>query len=265
MPAQQRIQRPAPMYMQVAREVAREIESGTYKPGDVLPSEAQMVDAFGVGKATVRQAVAELRAMGLVDVRQGKGSIVRGPALQGHPMDRGIYRRSARSGPRWEVPQPPEVEEPSISRVVLDGTTAALLDQADQDALSVERLLRDPDTDVRTAHRTLIPLSVAAEVPALADAPDAPTAALFEHLAAAGHTLTWAEHVSARIPLPDERATLRLPDASPLLITHRVTYGDQRRPLLCEELRAPAAGVRLVFPVQAAKAPANKPARAKSA
>ena len=49
------------------------------------------------------------------------------------------------------------------------------------------------------------------------------------------------EHVTARTPYPDERTALGLNDASPLLITYRITAdAGQDRPLLWEELKAPA-------------------------
>ncbi|MEU5959562.1 winged helix-turn-helix domain-containing protein, partial [Streptomyces sp. NPDC047525] len=66
MTARKHVQRPEPMYMVVARELANEIKEGRYEPGQLLPSENELVEIFGVGKATVRQAVAELRGMGLV-------------------------------------------------------------------------------------------------------------------------------------------------------------------------------------------------------
>ncbi|CAM5447509.1 hypothetical protein SVIOM74S_04715 [Streptomyces violarus] len=43
--------------------------------------------------------------------------------------------------------------------------------------------------------------------------------------------------VRARMPLPDERATLQLPDATPILHLTRVTHGTADRALILEELR----------------------------
>ncbi|MEU2608631.1 GntR family transcriptional regulator [Streptomyces albus] len=254
-------QRPAPLYAQLAQHLAEQIKDGTYSPGDLLPSESQMEREFGVSKPTIRQALASLRSMGLTEVRQGKGSIVRGvAAAQGQPVSRAIYRATTRKGPKWSLPtHPMEAEAPSVTRMAIEGTPASLLDQADQDAFCVERLLTDADTKSRMSHRMLIPLAVAAEIPALAEAPDAPIAELYQHCADAGHPLTWEEQVTARMPLPDERTTLRLPDAAPLLVTYRVTYGTDTRPLLCEELRAPATSTRLVFPVMPTKAPKKAP------
>lgn len=47
------------------------------KPGDFLPSEAELVKNLGVGKSTVREAVKMLQAMGVVEVRRGQGTVIR--------------------------------------------------------------------------------------------------------------------------------------------------------------------------------------------
>ncbi|MET9830699.1 hypothetical protein ABZ078_15580 [Streptomyces sp. NPDC006385] len=66
-------------------------------------------------------------------------------------------------------------------------------------------------------------------------------------------------------PNPYERAALGLSDASPLLITYRITTdADQGRPPLCEELKAPAATCQLTCPVTPAKATTQRAARRRS-
>lgn len=57
-------------------ELRRIIERGDYKPGDRLPSEAEITRQFGVSRTVVREAVAALRADGLVQPRQGSGVYV---------------------------------------------------------------------------------------------------------------------------------------------------------------------------------------------
>ncbi|GAA2085077.1 GntR family transcriptional regulator [Streptomyces albiaxialis] len=245
------LEAPTPRYMQVARRVADEIKAGKYVPGDLLPSEAEMVRRYGVGKHTVRSAIGELRSMGLIDVRQGKGSIVRGRPGPTHEISRAI----SRSGKKWKVHGDlGEAGDPAVSRTTFDGLPGELMDRQDQDAFSVDRLLYDPDTGARVAHRMLIPLATAALAPALGKEPAAPVEEIYGQLSAAGELLSWTEHVTARTPYPDERTALALADASPLLITYRITHGTDERPLLCEELRAPAAHNRLVFPVRPSRA-----------
>jgi len=53
-----------------------EIKSGSLKPSDKLPTEQKMIAAFGVSRTVVREALAALRAEGLIDTRQGAGAFV---------------------------------------------------------------------------------------------------------------------------------------------------------------------------------------------
>ena len=64
-----------PYYMQVAGALREEIIGGQFRPGDRLPSEAELRERFRVSTATVRGAFDQLRAEGLVVSRQGAGSL----------------------------------------------------------------------------------------------------------------------------------------------------------------------------------------------
>jgi GntR family transcriptional regulator, transcriptional repressor for pyruvate dehydrogenase complex len=58
--------------------LAAEIASGRLSPGSRLPTEQQLTAALGVSRTVVREAVAVLRAEGLVETRQGVGAFVMG-------------------------------------------------------------------------------------------------------------------------------------------------------------------------------------------
>src|SRR5215468_6218182 len=60
----------------IAERIASEIMSGKLPPGARLPTEQEMVAAMGVSRTAVREAVAALRAEGLVVTRQGAGAFV---------------------------------------------------------------------------------------------------------------------------------------------------------------------------------------------
>ena len=71
----------SPLYGQLAQILRTGITTGHYPPGSWLPSEQALADAQGVSKATVRQALAALRAEGLVEVHNGRGTwVLRAPA-----------------------------------------------------------------------------------------------------------------------------------------------------------------------------------------
>jgi len=46
------------------------------KPGDKLPPERQLAETFGVGRSSIRDAVRRLQAMGMVEPRQGHGTVI---------------------------------------------------------------------------------------------------------------------------------------------------------------------------------------------
>jgi GntR family transcriptional repressor for pyruvate dehydrogenase complex len=69
----------------LVRRLSAEILSGKLEPGARLPTEQQLVEALGVSRTVVREAVAVLRADGLVVTRQGVGAFV-AEHRQGRPF-----------------------------------------------------------------------------------------------------------------------------------------------------------------------------------
>ncbi|GAB4360650.1 MAG: FadR/GntR family transcriptional regulator [Kiloniellaceae bacterium] len=64
----------------VIADLRRQIDSGALKPGDKLPTEQALIRQFGVSRTVIREAVAGLRADGLLEPRQGVGVFVLEPA-----------------------------------------------------------------------------------------------------------------------------------------------------------------------------------------
>ncbi|MDR6711154.1 GntR family transcriptional repressor for pyruvate dehydrogenase complex [Pseudomonas hunanensis] len=58
------------------------IEDGGYLPGDALPSQRDLADQLGVSRASLREALSSLSALGLVSVQPGKGVFVQAPQAQ---------------------------------------------------------------------------------------------------------------------------------------------------------------------------------------
>ncbi|MGR6923070.1 GntR family transcriptional regulator [[Actinomadura] parvosata] len=66
-----------PLYRQLADLLRGRIEAGEFAPGENLPSEAQLAQAYEVGRDTVRDALAALRGEGVIITVKGSGSQVR--------------------------------------------------------------------------------------------------------------------------------------------------------------------------------------------
>ncbi len=61
---------------ELIKRLSAEIESGRLAPGDKLPAEHEIMTSTGVSRTVVREAIAALRAQGLVITRQGAGAFV---------------------------------------------------------------------------------------------------------------------------------------------------------------------------------------------
>lgn len=65
-----------PAYEQVKAWIREHIASGAWKPGDPVPSEAALMEQFGISRMTANRALRELAAEGLVNRVQGSGTRV---------------------------------------------------------------------------------------------------------------------------------------------------------------------------------------------
>lgn len=79
MPSGQALDRSSavPLYYQLQELLRQQIESGVWEVGDLLPTEHELCDRYGVSRVCVRQALAILEADGAIDRRRGRGTVVR--------------------------------------------------------------------------------------------------------------------------------------------------------------------------------------------
>lgn len=67
---------PIPLYFQVARQIEAAIERGDLQPGQRLDNEIDLADRYGLSRPTMRRAIEELVAMGLLVRKRGVGTQV---------------------------------------------------------------------------------------------------------------------------------------------------------------------------------------------
>ncbi len=68
-----------PIYTRIVADIRASIASGELKPGDKLPSVAELRAHYSASNTAVRNAMLVLREAGLVQGHQGKGVYVRVP------------------------------------------------------------------------------------------------------------------------------------------------------------------------------------------
>ncbi len=90
MPAAHQPLHSPPLYAQIEDYLRRRLISGELRPGDVLPTEAELCRTFHVSRFTVRQALDRLVREGLLTRQRGRGTTVTRPQLVEHPLS-GFY------------------------------------------------------------------------------------------------------------------------------------------------------------------------------
>jgi GntR family transcriptional repressor for pyruvate dehydrogenase complex len=68
-----------PVRNRVSGALEKKILLGQLNHGEVIPSERELAAEYGVGRASIREALRELGERGLIDIRPGKGTFVARP------------------------------------------------------------------------------------------------------------------------------------------------------------------------------------------
>lgn len=118
--------------------VGRQIISGHYAPGALLPREAELTEAFDVSRTSVREGMRVLAAKGLVDIRQKVGTRVRQPE-NWNVFDSDILRWHTEVGLGADIVrnlvEVQQIMEPAAARLAAGRSTTDDLHRMD-DALS---------------------------------------------------------------------------------------------------------------------------------
>ncbi|WP_194245562.1 phosphonate metabolism transcriptional regulator PhnF [Tabrizicola fusiformis] len=78
------------LWSEIADTLAADLARGAYRPGERLPSEAELARRFGVNRHTLRRALARLTAEGKLFPRRGAGVFVADHAMTDYPLGRRV-------------------------------------------------------------------------------------------------------------------------------------------------------------------------------
>ena len=218
---------------QIADDLRDDIQAGTFTPGDPLPSERQLVDKYGTAPQTARQAIAILKAEGLVVGRSGRGIFVRErlPIVRvGSDLHAQWRRREGQS------PMQAEAEANGLSwyQEVLGLETVPAPDWV------AERFDIPEGEDVFVRRRRTwienVPTQLANSYYRVADvagtrimSEDTGPGGSYARLEEKGLVLArFREEIGIRMPSPDETRRLRLGPGIPVADMYRVAYSSER-------------------------------------
>ena len=125
----------SPLYRQLMQRIRADIASGTYPVNGRIPTEAELGAKYQVSRVTVRKALAELTAEGLLRRMQGKGTYVSAPRLKTSLREVTSFHEACRMMGRT-----PGTKVITTQVVPADETLKEKLGVTDDQALEIVRL-----------------------------------------------------------------------------------------------------------------------------
>jgi GntR family transcriptional regulator len=237
-----------PAYQQVADQLRQEILSGTLKPGDKLPSAADLTRRFQISRQVADNALQVLRNEGLIYGHQGKGTFVR-PRQKlrrrsqvwytqrgtGSPTARGIEEQGG--VPSWDH----DSEQTQASAEV----AARLGVEVGAGVMQTSYVFRADGVPIQLA-TSWEPIEATGGT-AIEWPEESPALGVIDRFAVIGVVIDRVdEHVSARMPLPNERDVLLISAGVPVMVIER-TYAAAGRPVETADIIVPADRYQLHY------------------
>lgn len=221
------------LWEDVAAGLRMSITNGEYKPGDTLPTEAELADKYRVSRDTVRRALGKLTQQGLLTPGRGRlGRQVRTSqpltfyAVKSESTDR-VTERRAKGVDAWVADAADQGRRAGqIISVALDEAAAEVasrLEVPDGELVVVRRRMRTIDGAPHNLNDTYYPRSVA-EGSAIMHPADVPqgTIALMRDM---GYVqVQYRDDLETRMPTPEEAERLQIPPGVPVLVQYRTGY-----------------------------------------
>lgn len=205
---------PIPLYHQLSEQLTAAIEGGTLQPGDAFENELSLAERLDLSRPTVRRAIADLVARGLLVRRRGVGTTVASQVIHRRDELTSLYDDMRRRG------QEPSTVVRELNPRTVNARAAAELGLAPETRLLfVERLRFAGHVPTALMHNWLPPQFADITAEQLANG------SLYAVLRDRGVRPVIAHQtIGARRPDPSERKLLGLRTGDPLLTMSRRAY-----------------------------------------
>jgi GntR family histidine utilization transcriptional repressor len=208
-----------PRYSQIKRMISSRIQSGSWRPGDRIASEAELVRELGVSRMTINRALRELTLEGQLIRVQGVGTFVAESKAQSALFEvRNIADEIRARGSRHEA------RVVILRREAVDEPHARLFDMKPGDEIYHSLLLHlENDIPIQIEDRLVDPRLARDYL-----AQDFTAITPYVYLTEVA-PISEAEHViEAVLPSAEERRLLKIPAKEPCIRLHRRTWSDGR-------------------------------------
>lgn len=150
---------PLPLHFQLKQHLLEKLESGEWRPNDLIPSEQELQEQFGLSRTTVRQALSDLVHDGLLVRERGRGTFVAPPKMTHSPEERkSLTEFMLEQGikPGWQVLERGFVQAPK--------EVAEQLKMPPRSAVYLLRRLRLAEEQPIGVHTAFLPAAVAEQI-----------------------------------------------------------------------------------------------------
>jgi GntR family transcriptional regulator len=214
-----------PKYYQLAGILQRKIEAGEWSPRSPIPSERQLEQLYNVSRPTIRQAIEYLIQQGLLYREHGRGTYVSPEKLQ-----KGLRELTS-------------FTEDLVQRGITPGQIIRSIEQVVPSASILQRLELPPERPVTRIDRVRlgngVPIGLQTSYIALAPGQEI----TLEDMQTLGSLYRILEEKFNLIPTEadetlevtlakrEEAALLQILEGSPLLLSERLTFSQNRQPI----------------------------------
>jgi GntR family transcriptional regulator len=208
------------VYTQIADDLRSQIQAGALRPGDDVPTEADLAERWHTSRGPIRNALATLKAEGLIDTGRGRPArVVSQKASQAVDVSVPFTRWARELG----VEPGAKTQELSLRRA---GDRAELLGVAPDDIIVGVVRLRLLDGRPTMLERLFFTESVGRELFAV----DPDEISITEYLGSRGHPIVGLQHqIDAVAADEQDAALLQVPQGTPILRLSRISRDAEGR------------------------------------